>query len=265
MIVNSFWQGPVSPIINACHKSFIDLGYEFHLYSYENLKDITPGVILKDASTILPQNRRIYHKKTGSVSLYTNYFRYKLLEKQTGLWVDSDILCIKPVEDEDYIFGFESKKLINGAVLKLPHDSTLLMYLIDIFEGGQFVPPWYSYQDKVNVRLQYKSNPNFDLGDLNWGVAGPYAITHYATKLGLDRLAKPVDYFYPFGFGDLDNGKKDRFDVEHFSVPQNFFDRLSNNTRTIHLYWNKVNAQTYEPGSLLDLIASGDWKKCLKN
>lgn len=260
MIVNSFWQGPVSPIINACHQSFLDQGYTFHLYSYENLKDTIPGVVLRDASEILSADKRIYHRKTGSVSLFTNHFRYELLEKRLGLWVDSDILCLKPIDEEEYIFGYENKKMINGAVLKIPSGSTLLKCLLAIFEH-KFVPPWYKYEQKVDVRLQYTTNPEFGLGDLNWGVTGPYAITYYATKLGLDKLAKPVDHFYPFGFGDLENGKKDRFDIEHFCVPNDFFSRLTKNTKTIHLYWNKVNAQKYEKNSLLGLVESGEWKQ----
>ena len=36
--------------------------------------------------------------KNGSVSAFSNLFRFTLLYKKGGYWIDADLLCVKPIK-----------------------------------------------------------------------------------------------------------------------------------------------------------------------
>ena len=68
--------------------------------------------------------------------MFADIFRYQLLHKKGGWWVDTDVVCIKPFDfDADYVIAssYEGKwgsPAIN-CVLKMPADSDLSNYLVD--------------------------------------------------------------------------------------------------------------------------------------
>src|SRR5690606_2869061 len=100
-------------------------GHSVFLHTYNEIEDLPQGVVILDANLIIPKNKIIKHKKTGSYALFSDIFRYELLKKIDGLYVDCDVYCLKPIEkpESGYLLSFEDDKLINGAVLALPKDS----------------------------------------------------------------------------------------------------------------------------------------------
>lgn len=125
----SFWYGELSSRERLCLTSFVDQGKNFELYTYDDSLSVPEGVTLKDASEIYPEEEVFTYRKRqgeGSVAVFANLFRYKLLQERGGWWVDMDVLYTgyDLPEDECY-FGFEDNHKVNMAILKLPKGSDI--------------------------------------------------------------------------------------------------------------------------------------------
>lgn len=182
-IINCVWIGDqMGPVHAACLQSFLDTDHKVVLHSYEEVKDAPRGVSRQDANRLLPKNKLLTYANGGSYALSANLIRYQIQRHNLGLYVDCDVYCLRPMQDEDYIFGWEDVYAINCAVLKLPADNPATLDLASIQEG--WVPPWIKGAPKP-------------LNEYPWGTTGPRALTHYLQAHGLDTKAKPSDILYP--------------------------------------------------------------------
>lgn len=87
--VNSYWGGgPLTRLELVCLSSFIENGAHYNLYTYDEPRGVPKGVVVRDASEILPAERMFrYHAGTlneGSLSGFSNLFRYTLLQRVGG-------------------------------------------------------------------------------------------------------------------------------------------------------------------------------------
>ena len=86
--IQSFWHGPeLSVMEHLCLHSYLAHGHEFHLYVYEQSGTYPEGVVLKDASEIIPYSEAFVDCFGGFVN-FSNRFRYALLYQRGGWWVD---------------------------------------------------------------------------------------------------------------------------------------------------------------------------------
>ena len=102
--VQSLWVGnKLSRMEIYSIKSFLNLGFKFHLYTYEKVQGIPKGVIIKDGNSILPKKEIFKLKQTFLP--FSDIFRYKMLYEVGGYWVDLDMIAIKMFDfKEPYIF-----------------------------------------------------------------------------------------------------------------------------------------------------------------
>jgi hypothetical protein len=179
MEFSSFWHGgEFPPHCWICLKSFIDHGHNLTLYCYRDL-GVPAGVQIRDAEEILPATSIFYYEKgpgTGSISAFSNVFRYKLLADRGGWWVDVDVLCMSDnLPEQDIAFGWESEQALGTAILKLPIGHSLSTQL------------FRSAMDIVTKRGS----------ELEWGEIGPRLFLRLVSECGLLSLASPVSVFYP--------------------------------------------------------------------
>ncbi len=119
----AFWHGrALSPLEEACLRSFVDNGHKVHLFSYTDFS-VPAGVTLECAEDILHSDE--FFLFDGSPSGFTDLFRYKLLYDKGGWWVDTDVLCFtRSLPTCEYYWACEVPGRVNGAVLRFPpHDS----------------------------------------------------------------------------------------------------------------------------------------------
>lgn len=93
--------GRLSTLEELCLQSFLNVGYVVHLYVYDDVEHVPAGVVLQDASTILPVNRIFRYKAgfgKGSVAGFADLFRYHLLAQKGGWWFDTDFVAIRSPE-----------------------------------------------------------------------------------------------------------------------------------------------------------------------
>ena len=157
-----------------CARSFIDNGHEFHLYIYGDVGGIPEGVTVKDGNEILPE-KHIFQDKSITYGTFADWFRYALLLKKGGCWVDMDMVCIKPFDfDSEIFFG-----------------STLDYYLNCVF-GLPAGHPLAAAMEKRCREYPNKKNASWTQ------VAGPIVFTKYIRQFGLEKYVKPSVYFSPW-------------------------------------------------------------------
>lgn len=195
--LSTLWIGPtLGAVERACLRSALRQDHPVSLYCYHAPAGVPDGVEICDAAEVLPETR-ILHHHTGSVSLFSNLFRYALLRRGLGTWIDTDVYLLRPLDDAlPCLFGRQSANMLNGAVLRLPSDCPLLEPLIRLFDETE-VPFWLSpaEQDAAEVRLRETGRTGLSL--MPWGTAGPNALTALAGQAGLWHLALPETVFYP--------------------------------------------------------------------
>lgn len=199
---NTLWIGPaLSRLERACLRSVMRAGHPLALYCYDEPAGIPEGVEVRDAATIVPRERIIRHS-SGSVSLFSNLFRYELQRREAGIWIDSDVYLLGPItDDRPFLFGYEDDGSLNTAVLRLPPDSPLLSRLIRIFDEDS-VPTWMPPRYRLTAWWRLRTQGRSGLSQMPWGVTGPRALTALAIEEGLTHWALPSDIFYPLHYSE---------------------------------------------------------------
>lgn len=156
--------------------SFLRNKHSFHLYVYDEVKNIPLGTIVKDANEIIPL-ADLNYKTFPKLALFADFFRYKLLLDKGGWWVDLDTVCIKPFDfPEDYVFSSEVLNTggshVNNGNIKAPKNSSLM-------------------------QLCWDKCSKMDIPKMRWGSSGPALIRSSIHELGLQKYVKPPEVFCP--------------------------------------------------------------------
>lgn len=204
LIVNTVWIGnELGSVHAACLRSFIRHGHDVVLHSYGRPHDIPDGVRLFDASKLMKEDEIVLHKKTNSLTLASDRYRYRILREGMGLYVDCDMYCVRPFTEADYTLGWHSHDTINNAVLNAPHDSEFLKQVLTASEDLYFVPPWRKKHKGAYARLRKALGFPIHISKHKWGTIGPSLITYCATELGLLDNVSAIDVFYPLHWEQL--------------------------------------------------------------
>lgn len=207
-IVQGLWIGESLSLNEVlCIMSFINNGHEFHLYVYEDIKNIPKECIVKDANEIIPSSEIFYYNEKQSISGqkrptgFSNMFRYKMLYDKGGYWVDMDMICIKYLRFGDpYVFSSESTfsrdQTVNAGIIKCP-------------KGSEF------------ARYCYLISKSKDKSKIKWGEIGPKLVGEGIAKYKLQKYVKPWFYFCPIGydkFNDLTSPTKLQIEKDWYCV-----------------------------------------------
>ena len=172
-IIQTLWIGPeLSKMEQLCLKSFVDNGHILHLYTYETVKNVPEGVIIKDGNEIIPGDE-IFRYKNGSVSAFSNLFRFTMLYKKGGYWVDTDLICTKFFKfDTPYVISTEplnNKNTITSSFLKFPKGSQAAL-------------------SAINIQKEHKKK--ILNGEMGWG-SGPKTVKHIVKEFQLYKYILP--------------------------------------------------------------------------
>jgi len=197
-VIQMFWHGPpLSRVERVSLASFVHHGHAVHLYVYDEPPGVPRAVTLKDAAEILPKRLIFRHRRTQSLALFADWFRYRLLFERGGIWADTDMVCLKPFDyQRPRLFAWQDERLINNAVLGLPAGDPLASWMATICEHPN---RWLPY-DTLGFRLR-KLNRRFlrgdRRGDARWGESGPMGLTRAISHFGYMGEALPPSHFYP--------------------------------------------------------------------
>lgn len=176
--IQALWIGEkLSHLEQLSLASFVANGHEVHLYAYEDIAGVPPGVSVIDGRGVLPEDAIFSFGPdaafgAGSFAAFANLFRYKLLYEKGGWWIDVDMVCLRHFDIEaPYVFGYEHGTSINCAVLRLQQGSPVAesLYQAALAKGT----------------------------DLNWGDTGARLFSEKVAEFHLEGFALPTSAFYP--------------------------------------------------------------------
>ena len=188
--------------------SFIDFGHAYTLYAYQKF-DVPKGVELRDASEILPRSRVFVYRHgpgRGSVSAFSNLFRYRLLQQLGGWWVDADVICLaERVIEPDIFLGWEADGKVGSAILRFPARHPLVTALYETAEAAG--------------------------EDVAWGEIGPKLITENVIRAHLEDQVLPRKRSFPIR-------ARDALDLLLPAMSEAVAEKVQH-ARLLH-YWNEV-------------------------
>lgn len=231
--LGSLWiGGNLSWIEQLCIRSFLDHGHELTLYTYEGVTNAPEGTVVADADGLFPATDFITHRATGSPAYHADVFRYRMIAATGLVWVDMDMLCLRPWRaiDDTPLFGWEKPgRVVCNAVLRLPASSQTLARL-NAFCASQYpIPPWFPEDERARLEALRDTGRPVHVGEMPWGVPGPAALTHFLHETGEIAEALPQTAFYPVPF-------KDRRDL--LAPGRELSDRIGPDCWGVHL-WNR--------------------------
>jgi len=158
------------------------------LWTYGPL-DAPDGVIIEDGNDILPESEIFSYSGPkseggGSVSAFSNLFRYKLLKEKGDWWCDTDVVALKPFEfDEPYVFASELFKTGSSTattcVIKVPQHSDIM-------------------------NMCYEKALSVDRDTVGWGTIGPKLLFESIFKCCLEEYVVSYSVFCPTNWFDAE-------------------------------------------------------------
>lgn len=240
-VLNTLWVGnSLGYLEQLCLLSGLACGHKTRLFSYEpkTLRGVPRGVEVLDAGEVMPRERMITYRNCGSFALGSNFWRYEMLAKGLGYWIDLDVLLLKPLpSDTDYVFGEEHEGGLNTAVMYAPPGSPFVEDLRMLPQANR-CPAWFGPKNRLRFYGARLLRSHVGLDDFPWGTFGPRMVTYVARKHDLLRFAAKPEVFYPVSWHDVCNLYGPSEKVAHL---------ITDRTRTIHLYNSQLRELTKRP------------------
>jgi hypothetical protein len=234
----TLWIGDkLGPVERACMMSVLRQGHRLALYCYREPIGVPAEIELRDANQVLSEDKVFVHR-SGSLAFFSDWFRYELLSRGLGTWVDADMYLLRPLDmEEDYLFGEESPGMINNAVLRLPPDSPMLPFLLEPFEKGR-MPTATPLRYQLASRFWQMLGRERHFSRFAWGSTGPLAVNQLARRFGLASKALPPDVLYPVLWSDAEWIRDPRRKLEEVTTER---------TVGIHLWNHCISSFKNEP------------------
>ncbi len=199
--IQSLWIGePLSNMEKLCVQSYLDNGHEFHLYVYDNVEGIPSGAVVKDGNEILPESE-IFYTNRNRIETFSDWFRWALLAKRGGFWVDMDTVCIRPFNfSEEIVFGYDETLLVSVAFVKFPKDHFFPIAMEKFCRHHTTERPWdddIEKSAKKGFQLRGKSKSG-----LRYPTLGNSMFNGAVNYYHLQEYGKPFFVFFPCGSWD---------------------------------------------------------------
>ena len=202
----TFWHGPLDALRQLCLRSQVAAGHSVTVYSFEPLAGLPEGVGNAEAEAILPHafaERLRPPQPDGTwrdwtVLQFSDFFRMRLMAENAGLWLDADVLLLKPVEFDETkpYFAWERPRQLGNSVLYLPADDAIVAAFESLMEQEELTPNWLALRHRLTFMLRQLRGGPARLSDIRVAIFGPAALTALARRAGELRYALPKKSFY---------------------------------------------------------------------
>ena len=186
-VLQSLWIGSrLSVMEQLSIRSFLQNGYRFHLFTYQEVENIPEGTVVLHGEEILPPEEIFCYQRgygKGSYAAFSNMFRYKLLFDRGGWWTDLDSVCLRPLDgEEQHVMGHQrmpdGRREVASGLMKVPQGSPLMAHCLDVCRKA-------------------------DRAKLMWGHLGPALVTAAIAAMDVPVRILDPDAFYPIDYWDL--------------------------------------------------------------
>ncbi|MGX1167730.1 hypothetical protein AB7M16_003996 [Bradyrhizobium sp. USDA 372] len=202
----TFWHGPMDALRQTCLRSQLAAGHKVTVYSFDPIPGLPAGVANAEAEAILPHafsERLRPPQPDGSwrdwtILQFSDFFRMKLMAKGLGLWLDADVLLLKPVEIDPAkpYFAWERPRQLGNSVLYLPPPHGIVAAFEELMEQEELTPNWLSLRHRITFMMRRLRGGSNRLSDIRVAIYGPAALTALARRTGELQNALPKQSFY---------------------------------------------------------------------
>lgn len=203
--VASLWIGrKLGPIELASIRSFQQQGHIFTLFGYDPIENCPSDVRFRDAREILDIGRIVLHRKTQSPALHSDLFRYAMVAKTGFVWVDLDIVALRPFDfPDDYVLGYEGTDSVGSAVLQLPKSSPALSALSGFSPDTRGLPPGLEGFKRFKYVIKNLVAGGLPIERWPWGSIGPQLLTAELRRSGEIKRVRSLSAFYSVPMSEI--------------------------------------------------------------
>jgi hypothetical protein len=202
----TFWRGPLDLLRQTCLRSQLAAGHKVTVYSFDPLPGLPDGVCNADAGAVLPYafaERLRPPLPDGSwldwtTLQFSDFFRIRLMAQGAGVWLDADVLLLRPVKIDPAkpYFAWERGRQIGNSVIYFPPDDPIVREFEALMRQDELTPKWLSLSHRATFALQRLRGGSKRLSDIRVAVYGPPALTALARRHDMLRYALPKRSFY---------------------------------------------------------------------
>jgi hypothetical protein len=205
----TFWHGPLDALRRLCLRSQVAAGHKVTIYSFDPIAQLPGGVANAEAEAILPHSfaERLRPITDGvwidrTMLQFSDFFRMRLMAKNTGpksanLWLDADVLLLKPVEIDPAkpYFAWEQPRQLGNSVLYLPASDPIVAAFEALMAQDELTPDWLSLRHRLTFML-HRLRGTKRISEVRLAIYGPAALTALGRRAGELHHALPKKSFY---------------------------------------------------------------------
>jgi hypothetical protein len=202
----TFWHGPLDGLRQTCLRSQLAAGHKVTVYSFDRVPGLPEGIGNADAEAILPHafSERLRPAQADggwrdwTVLQFSDFFRMRLMRHGAGLWLDADVLLLRPVEIDPPkpFFAWERPRQLGNSVLYLPPDDPIVSAFEELMKQEELTPDWLALRHRLTFALRRLRGRSDRLSDIRVAIFGPAALTALARRAGQAHHALPKKSFY---------------------------------------------------------------------
>lgn len=204
--VVTFWHGELDALRTLCLRSQVAAGHRVTVYSFEPLAGLPDGVGNADAEPVLSRAFAERLRPSGpsgawrdwTTLQFSDFFRMRLMAAGAGLWLDADVLLLKPVRLDPLTpyFAWEKPRQLGNSVLYLPPGDPIVAAYDALMDQAELTPDWLAWRHRLTFRWRKMRGGSHRLSDIRVAIFGPASLTALARREGCLHHALPKKSFY---------------------------------------------------------------------
>lgn len=209
-LLQSYWSdAPLSLLEKACLVSWTAFGARVHLFTHDSIPALEAQIPsaarhyidVLDASAIVPKSKKFAYKGAAPKSKradafsalpFSDLFRYEMLRQRGGIWMDMDIILIRPVPARilRQPYFFVSERTLQAGAYKSKELQKPTNAMIGAREPGSAWANWIT------------KNASAKSIDSAWTFMKLFQES--LKELDLSRYVEPPEFVMPVNWWDLD-------------------------------------------------------------
>jgi hypothetical protein len=204
--VVTFWHGSLDRLRQTCLRSQVAAGHTVTVYSFDPIPGLPDGAGNAEAEAILPhafsERLRPAEPDGGwrdwTTLQFSDFFRMRLMAQGAGLWLDADVLLLRPVtiDPQKPYFAWERPRQLGNSVLYLPADDPIVAAFESLMRQQELTPDWLALRHRLTFAMRRLRGGSNRLSDIRVAIFGPAALTALARRHRELRHALPKKSFY---------------------------------------------------------------------